>query len=492
MDITEDEEIYIQSDYVPPKKPEKKPEEPPETKPETPENKKDNPGTRIIYQAPEGGEKRKFTGFKDLMDEGKENGDIDEEEITLPDKPSPARKNSQAFRQSVRARYSSSVIKPNEVEEEEIEIDESEKKADNDTDIIIDEEVDEIIIGDDRPPVKKSTGDKIRKIVLALSIIVMIVSAGFIANHFIQIERNKQWEDEMSNLTLPDITEEQPTKKSKKKKTNTEEESTTETTRPLTIEEQWAKLRQDYPNVVFPDGLSLKYAKMYAINQDFVGYVSIDEFGIGLPVVQSQKDTATENYYLRRNFYKNYSVYGCPFVSKTQNMNPLDRNTVVYGHNNNSNLAFAPLSKYKTTDGFKKAPVIQFDTLYGNYKWKIIAAFIINVKASDDNGYVFDYTFTQLESSEKFAEYINFLRRRSLYDTGVDVVTTDKILTLSTCTHDFEDARFVVVARMVRPGESEYVDTSKVKVNANPQYPQAYYTAKKKKNPYKDAVNWYY
>ena len=211
MDITEDEEIYIQNDYIPPKKPEVKPEEPPETKKEEPEIKKDtsNPGTRIIYQAPEGGEKRKFTGFKDLMDDEK-NGDIsdiEEEEIDLTDKPSPApRKNAQAFRQSVRARYSNSFIKPDEVEEEEVEIDESEKKT-ADGDVIIDEEVDEIIIGDndDKPPVKRGAGEKIRKIVLALSIIVMIVSAGFIANHFIQIERNKQWEGEMSNLTLPDI-----------------------------------------------------------------------------------------------------------------------------------------------------------------------------------------------------------------------------------------------------------------------------------------------
>ena len=80
--------------------------------------------------------------------------------------------------------------------------------------------------------------------------------------------------------------------------------------------------------------------------------------------------------------------------------------------------------------------------------------------------------------------------QRSLYDTGVDVLPSDKILTLSTCSHEFEDARFVVVARLVRQGESEEVDVSRASVNSNPRYPQAYYDKKKQKNPYVNASQW--
>ncbi|MGN1117887.1 MAG: class B sortase, partial [Acutalibacteraceae bacterium] len=125
-------------------------------------------------------------------------------------------------------------------------------------------------------------------------------------------------------------------------------------------------------------------------------------------------------------------------------------------------------------------------------KWKVIAAFIINTKASDDNGYIFNYIFTKMESDEEFMTYIKFLKERSLYDTGVDILPSDKILTLSTCTKDFDDARFVVVARLIRPGETEDVNTSIAKVNESPRYPQAYYDKKKKKNPYEDAERWYY
>jgi hypothetical protein len=43
------------------------------------------------------------------------------------------------------------------------------------------------------------------------------------------------------------------------------------------------------------------------------------------------------------------------------------------------------------------------------------------------------------------------------------------------------------MARLVRTGESTDVDTSTVEVNSSQRYPQAWYDAKGKTNPYKNA-----
>ena len=134
--------------------------------------------------------------------------------------------------------------------------------------------------------------------------------------------------------------------------------------------------------------------------------------------------------------------------------------------------------------------MIEFDTLYRSYKFKIYAVLITNSKEADDNGYIFNYTVTDFGSNDKFMEYIAAVDERKLYTTGVDIQPTDKILTLQTCTYEFSDARLVVIGRMLRENESTVIDTSLATVNENPRYPQAYYDKKGMQNPYADAPKW--
>lgn len=329
---------------------------------------------------------------------------------------------------------------------------------------------------------KMSVTDIIRIIVLSISVVAILISAGKLINEYRLHRENQKLESNLANLTME---EEETTKKKKDKKEN-KDSKTEQTETTLSTAQKWALVKEEYPNTSFPKGLQLKYARLYATNNDFAGYLEAKGVGLSLPVVQTDDDET----YLNKNFYGASTKYGCPFVSYINNLETLDMNTVIYGHHMNDKSIFGALDHYKTLDGFKAAPVITFNTLYKNYKWKVIAAFITNADEKDDNGYVFRYYFNNLSTQERFSAYLNELAQRSLYDTGVDVLPTDKLLTLSTCSHEFEDARFVVVARLVRPGEKAEVDTSKASLNENPRYPQAYYTAKKLTNPYYSAARW--
>lgn len=252
-------------------------------------------------------------------------------------------------------------------------------------------------------------------------------------------------------------------------------------------DEAWQEFFAKYPNVDLPEGMKAKYAYLYAINNSLVGWVRIPNSAVDVQVAQA----ADNEEYLKKDFYGNYSRYGCPFMDYRNDPKYLSQNTIIYGHHMSDGLVFAELDKYKKIEGFQESPIIEFDTLFKTYKFKVYAAFIAGSSPSQDNGYLFNYISPSFGSQGNFESYIKALDERSLYSTGVSINYNDKLITLSTCSYEFSDARLVVVGRLLRDGESETVDTTLAKTNENPRYPQIWYDKNGKTNPFKDAEKWY-
>ena len=298
-----------------------------------------------------------------------------------------------------------------------------------------------------------SNGEIIRRVVLSISSITLIASLVFLLNYYViePFKASKQAQ-ELEDLTVTTVAGIDP----------------------------WEEIKAKFPDISFPAGMNPVFAEIYAKNNEFAGTVSIPEMNINSYVCQAPDN----KYYERRDFYGNSTNYGVPFFDYRNTLQTLDRNTIIYGHNmRHDDKIFGTLEQYRKIDGFKKAPIITMHTLFGEYKFKIYAVFVSNSKASDDNGHVFNYIFTAAGNSQ-FMNYIAEIDKRKFYSTGVDINENDKIITLSTCCYDFEDARLVVVGRLVRDGESLEVDTSLPVINENPKFPQAYYNRKGMDNPY--------
>lgn len=308
------------------------------------------------------------------------------------------------------------------------------------------------------PQKSSSSSDLPRKITLAVAVIGLIISLAVLLNYYViePFKESKQ-ASELASLVQTTIADVDP----------------------------WEEVYQKYPDINFPSGMNPSFAELYALNSDFAGWVSIPEMDINYSVVQAEDN----DYYLRRDFYGNSTKYGVPFFDSRNSLTNLDRNTVIYGHNmRHDDKIFGTLEQYRTIDGFKKAPLIGMSTLYGDYTFKIYAVFISNSREQDNNGDVFNYIFTNA-TNENFANYIREVDKRKLYTTGVDINENDKILTLSTCCYDFTDARLVVVGRLMRDGENPAVDTSLAAENPSPKFPQAYYDANRRDNPYANDPN---
>lgn len=336
-----------------------------------------------------------------------------------------------------------------------------------------------------------STTELIRRAILTISLFAIVIACYSLYNEYRLHKQNQQVMSNISDLIITEPTVAPPATNNPQDVTATTKKpnkTTTKptTTRPLTPAEQWELLKRENPDLIFPENMQLKYAKLYAQNPDFVGYLYAEGSDLDSPIVQGEDDEE----YVEKNFYGEDTKYACPFITVRNNIQTLDTNTVIFGHHMRDGSIFACLDQYRTLEGYKQAPVISFNTIYQDYNFKVIATMITNINPEDDNNYVFNYFWTNLNNSLNYSAYLNQLSQRSLYDTGVDVMPTDKLLTLSTCCNDFDDARLVVVARLVRPGESLEVDTSRAVENENPRFPQAYYDEEGKENPFKNAYKW--
>ncbi len=294
--------------------------------------------------------------------------------------------------------------------------------------------------------VGKSFKNILRRGILSVSLIVFVVSAAFLINDLV-IEPYKQ-----KQLNVDTVVD----------------EGNTATT-----------VNSDTGEVILD-----KYSALLNMNKDFVGKLTIDATGDSLNVVQTDNNQK----YLTTGFKGESTKYGTLFVDYRNNIKHFDANTIIYGHNMRDGSQLGALSLYADIENYKNFPTIKFNTIYKDYEWKIFAAFISNGDKAQDNGYEFPYLTTQFPSEQKFLEFIDEVKSRSYYtNEDVDIIPGDKILTISTCDTVFYDARFVVMARLVREGESADVDTSKAKINSNQRFPQAWYDAKGKKNPFKNA-----
>ena len=246
----------------------------------------------------------------------------------------------------------------------------------------------------------------------------------------------------------------------------------------------------------FPDGIQEKFKPLFSVNDDTVGWISIDGTPVDYVVVQSD----TNSYYERKDFYEEYSVRGIIFMDYRNILwdavPTMSKNTVLYGHHMASDgTAFTCLENYTDLDYYKEHPVIEYNTLYANYKWKIIGAFLNYPNDPSEGDDLFYYWYTDFSDGNTVA-FANEVASRSFFiNTDVDVQPTDHFLTLSTCTYMLDrgervNARFVVIARMVRNGESADVNVEKATANEGRRMPQLWYDINNEENPYADVPIW--
>lgn len=204
-----------------------------------------------------------------------------------------------------------------------------------------------------------------------------------------------------------------------------------------------------------------------------VGWITVPNTIIDYPVVQG-----TDNdYYLSHDYKGDESRNGAVYVDFRAHVGLEDttRNVVIHGHHMKSGVMFANITRYDDPDFYRQNPVIRFDSIYHEGEWLVFAEMKIDAYGGKDGFPTFDFMQCHFNDDAAFMTFVNDVRAHSVYDTYelIDVTADDNILTMSTCSYEFDDCRTVLVARRLRKGEKA-PDMSAVKFAENPIMPPAW------------------
>lgn len=163
------------------------------------------------------------------------------------------------------------------------------------------------------------------------------------------------------------------------------------------------------------------------VNGDIVGWLCIPGTVINYPVVQGEDN----EYYLKHLFDGKTNSSGCIYLDCGAEGDFTSMNSVLHGHHMKNGSMFAGICKYKDQSYFDEHPTAMLLTPEGNYRVEFFAGYVCNA-ASDAWNYDVD------------EDWIDKRIRSSCFDADLVPTTEDRILTLSTCSYEFTDARFVL------------------------------------------------
>ena len=187
--------------------------------------------------------------------------------------------------------------------------------------------------------------------------------------------------------------------------------------------------------------IQTEYVELFKLNPDLIGWIYIDGTEINYPVMQTPEWV---NYYLKRDFYGQSDDHGSIYADEMADIKRPSANVTLYGHKMKDGSMFAGLMDYKEKSFYEQHPTIDFNTIYKDGIYEIIAVFITT---ANEGG--FPYHLFVDGTEEEFNAFVSKCKELSLYDTGVDAEYGDKLITLSTCEHNVSNGRFVVVAKKV-------------------------------------------
>ena len=182
---------------------------------------------------------------------------------------------------------------------------------------------------------------------------------------------------------------------------------------------------------------SKEYTDLKARNEDFLLWIYIPGTNIDYPVVQGNNN----EYYLTHDFNKNYLPSGSIFMDYRNNFEE-DNIIIVYGHHMRNKTMFGELEKFKNEKFFNGNNLIRVEYKNTTYIYEVFSVYVADLNNKD-------YLKVDFKDKKDKEDYLNYIKDRSLYNKDLVLTSDDNIITLYTCSYEFENARTIVHAKLI-------------------------------------------
>lgn len=184
--------------------------------------------------------------------------------------------------------------------------------------------------------------------------------------------------------------------------------------------------------------LNVSFSNLKNINNEVSGWVKVLGTNIDYPFVRHNNNS----YYLNHSFNKSYNEAGWVFLDYRCDVKLEDQNTILYAHGRVDGTMFGSLkdtlSKKWLNDDSNF--LVKVSTPYSNNIYEVFS--IYHIETTDD------YIDINYKTDANFLNFIKLIKNRSVYDFSVNVSSSDKIITLSTCYSNSE--KMVLHAKLIK------------------------------------------
>ena len=211
-------------------------------------------------------------------------------------------------------------------------------------------------------------------------------------------------------------------------------------------EQLYDKLQSEYVTPMTPPSeekdeeqseidISVDFSTLLNKNSDIVGWLYIPNTVVNYPVVQAENNEK----YLRRDLEGKKLTAGTLFADFRCGKIGLDPNYIIFGHNMRNGSMFKTITDYKSQSFYDSNPVLYYLTPNKNYKIEPVLGVVV-----PDDDVVYDLAFDKTQ----MVEYINSKKDKSTFSSSVTFSVEDSFITLSTCSKEYENARFVLIGKI--------------------------------------------